>query len=261
MKCFRILAATLSLAFAGVAAGDCAAEPPSEAGSGWSVEVTPYLLVTGLHGDVGITDAIPPEHLSLKPIDVFSSLRFGLMGAVQVRKDRFVALSDLIYAHNKFSKHVGIRDPEFLTANVTSKMLLSTNMVGIRVYDPATRGGVAIDLLAGARIDSVETGLDLIGRRRVFNGDVSNLWFDPLIGARAMGPIRGPWSWSLYGDIGGFGVGSRLTGEVLGSIKYALDRHWSAVAGWRYLYTDYRHEGFIYKTTLNGPLLGVSYRF
>jgi hypothetical protein len=257
----RNLALAAALALAWAAPKGAAAEPPSESGQGWAVEVTPYLLITGLHGDFGLIQAIPPVHVGLTPIDVFSSLRFGFMGAIQVRHDRFVALSDNIYAHNKFHKHVGIRDPDFLTVNVTSKMFISTDMVGIRFYDPATHGGVAIDALAGARVYNIDNGLDLIGPRRVFNGDHTEFWVDPLIGVRAMAPIRGRLSWSLYGDVGGFGAGSRLSGEIFGSLKYAFDRHWSSVIGWRYLYTDYKHEGFVYKTTLNGPLLGVTYRF
>jgi hypothetical protein len=223
--------------------------------------VTPYVLITGLHGDIGVTPAIPPVHVSLTPGDVISSLKFGVMGAVQARYDRFVAISDNIFSNNGFSKHITLRDADFVSASVGSKMFISTDMVGYRFYDPAEHGGVAIDALAGARFDNIDDSLDLVGPRRVFNGGRSQFWVDPLIGARAMAPIRGRWSWSLYGDVGGFDVGSRLTGEVFGSLKYALDRHWSAIAGWRYLYTDYSHEGFVFRTTLNGPLLGASYKF
>ena len=34
-----------------------------------------------------------------------------------------------------------------------------------------------------------------------------------------------------------------------------------AFAGWRYLYTDYENDGFVFKTELNGPVLGATYNF
>jgi hypothetical protein len=98
------------------------AAPASDSERSWVFEVTPYLFITGLHGDLGVTPAIPPVHVSLSPADIFSSLKFGIMGAVQARYDRFVALSDNIYSNNGFSKHITIRDRAFLSGSVNSKM-------------------------------------------------------------------------------------------------------------------------------------------
>jgi len=65
----------------------------------------------------------------------------------------------------------------------------------------------------------------------------------------------------VWGDFGGFGAGSKFTGEVEGTVAYSLDSHWKALGGWRYLYTDYARNGFVFNTSMTGPVLGASYSF
>jgi hypothetical protein len=234
------------------AAGD------SKPDAGWQFAVTPYVWLSGLWGDVGVTQAIPPEHVSLSPWEVLNHLGFGVMGAVEARHGPFVIASDNLYVSEAFSSHIGIRDPDFLHASLKSKVFISTNVVGYRAID---KDGMSLDVLAGARLDNVDTGVQLTGPRRVFAADKSMFWADPILGLELRGPISSRWSYSAYGDVGGFGAASKLTGQILVAAHYSLSRQWSAFAGWRYLYTDYNHNGFVFRTTMTGPELGATYRF
>jgi hypothetical protein len=253
------------LAIAGFAAALIApiakADPapaPLQPPEGWQFEFTPYLWASSLHGDLGVTPAIPPVHVELSPWDLISNLRFGLMGRFDARNDRWVGFSDLVYADTKFSKHVTIRDRDFLSATVGSKVLVSTNLVGYRAFQDSK---TSVDLLAGVRFDNLDDSLNLQGPRRSFSGGKSQFWADPLLGARMKYQLARKWDARVWGDFGGFGAGSKFTGEVEGDLEYRFHRRWTANVGWRYLYTDYDHDGFVFNTAMNGPVIGATYRF
>jgi hypothetical protein len=46
----------------------------------------------------------------------------------------------------------------------------------------------------------------------------SEMWADPILGARLGMKLSGPWSSTIAGDVGGLGVGSDLTWQALGSV-------------------------------------------
>ena len=64
-----------------------------------------------------------------------------------------------------------------------------------------------------------------------------------------------------YGDIGGFGVGSHLTWQLLGGVQYDVSSRWSLSAGWRHLDINYDHKGFVFDAAMDGPILGAVYKF
>jgi hypothetical protein len=259
----RILVTRLAVAgaLAALAATTAAADPapaPLQPPEGWQFEFTPYLWASSLHGDLGVTQAIQPVHVELSAWDLISHLKFGLMGRLDARNDHWVGFSDLVYADTKFSSHITIRDSRFISGSVRSKVLLSTNLVGYRVIDePKT----SVDLLAGVRFDYLDTGITLQGPRRSFSGDVSKFWADPLLGARLKYQLARKWDARVWGDFGGFGAGSKFTGEVEGDLEYRFHRRWTANVGWRYLYTDYDNNGFVFNTSMSGPVIGATYRF
>jgi hypothetical protein len=83
-----------------------------------------------------------------------------------------------------------------------------------------------------------------------------------VIGLRFKGHLKGKWSYSLWGDLGGLDAHTDFTGQVFGSAQYAFARNWTAVVGWRYLHTNFNNgQGFVFDTEMNGPLLGATYRF
>jgi hypothetical protein len=245
-------------------AGPTAGPPPpsgaSSLTSGWTFTVTPYLWITGLTGDLGVVRAIQPVHVGLSPPQLLGHLHFGVMGAVEADKDRFMAVSDNIYAYVGFSKHITIRDAAFLSATVAPKMFISTNDVGYRIIDDGP--WLSVDVLGGFRLYYVKPGIRLSGPRRSFEGNQSHTWADPLIGLRAKGHLYDEWSWSLWGDIGGTSSNTDHTAQIFGSVQYAFARNWTAIAGWRFLHTQFDNgQGFVFNTNLNGPLIGASYRF
>ncbi len=93
-----------------------------------------------------------------------------------------------------------------------------------------------------------------ISRRESFG------WIDPVIGLRAFYGLTDRLSIQAQGDIGGFGVGSRLTWQVLATANYILTDRLSLSAGFKILKADYRSDGYVFDTTLQGSVAGLTYR-
>jgi hypothetical protein len=253
---FRRLAAGLVIAAAAGAAPARAADSPAP--SEWEFTLTPYVWAPGIYGDVDLGPNIPSVHIAESIGDVLGHLKFAFMGAAGVRHDRLVGLADFDYSDLEATNHVGVRDPEFLNVRLRSKQLVAAALGGYRVVEgPAW----TLDLLGGVRVVSADNKLGLEGPSRTLSESVSKTWADPVVGVRLQGPLAPRWSYTLYGDAGGFGAASRLTWQAFGLVNYAASRHWTVSGGWRHLSDDYSRDGFVYDVGLDGPVFAASYRF
>jgi hypothetical protein len=235
-----------------------AAAAEHQAGTGWEVTVTPYIWFSGLNGEIGMFPGVQPVDVDISFGDVLENLKIAGMVALGVRKDRFVALADIAYIDVGTSRDVGIRDPSFASIDLDTQTFTSTLAGGYRAVD---QGPMFVDILAGARITSVDTELELIGPARTLIGESNETWVDPVIGARVHAPIGGNWALALYGDVGGFGVSSDMTWQLLGTVQVAVGRNWRIAAGWRHYEVDYQNGAFIYDVAMSGPIVGASFDF
>jgi hypothetical protein len=226
--------------------------------SKWEFSVTPYLWASGEKGDVGVIPNQEPVSIDLSFGDIFDNLKFAAMVIMQARKDRFVAMADIGYVKVGADKDIGIRDPDFLEAELDSSTFTATLTGGYRAMD---RGPTFLDLMAGARITSSKTELSLTGPVRSVSGEVTETWVDPIIATRFHTPLADNWAVVIYGDIGGFGVSSDLTWQLQGAIQYRIAQNWWLAAGWRQYAIDYDKNDFIYDVKMGGPIIGVTYIF
>ncbi len=77
-------------------------------------------------------------------------------------------------------------------------------------------------------------------------------WWDPYVGVRARLNLTKAFYLTAKADIGGFGVGSDLTWQASGALGCQLTRSIHAELGYRYLYTDYNKDGFLYEVSQSG---------
>lgn len=94
-------------------------------------------------------------------------------------------------------------------------------------------------------------------------------WVDPFVGFRVRHRLAPGQDFTLEADLGGFGLGSRISAQAMG--VYAFDfgttgsLAWAGVIGYRALYVDYsRGSGDThFQTNLlqHGPVFGLSARF
>ena len=89
----------------------------------------------------------------------------------------------------------------------------------------------------------------------------SEEWVDPIVGFRGEITWAKNWTGRVEADIGGFGVGSDFSWNVLGAVSYSLGEHWSLSLGWRFLDVDYRNGAYVLDAELSGPLLAVTFTF
>jgi len=218
----------------------------------WHFATIGYVWFAGAWGKTDVIGPLPPVDLKLPFGKVLKGFKFAFMGAAEARHDRFVVLGDLTFIHLDARQGIGIRDPDFLKAELDTRTAEVTLLPGYRVVD---KGPVTVDLLAGARMNWFKLNLQLKGPNREAAGDVKHDWLDPLIGTRISASLGGKWSFGFYGDLGGAIVGSRITWQAVPTINYQISHKMTLGAGWRYFKIDYRKGDFLYNVHQSGPLI------
>jgi hypothetical protein len=234
---------------------DQAVEPAVEAAEDpnkWKISTIGYIWFAGAHGETDVIGPVPPVDLDLSFGDVLKAFKFAFMGAAEARKDRFIIIGDLMYIHLDAEEGIGIRDPDFLEAELDSKTADITLLGGYRV---AQNGPVVVDLFAGGRLNIFKVELQLEGPNRSAEGSVKKTWFDPLIAARANAALGGKWSLTVLGDVGGIVTGSDITWQGLATVNYQISRKMRVGAGWRYFKVKYDRGDFLYNVAQSGPIL------
>lgn len=121
----------------------------------------------------------------------------------------------------------------------------------------------SFDVLGGLRYTKVEEDLEF--ERDLLPLSGSRNLTDPIIGGRYNWKMAEKWLLQLYGDIGGFGVGSDLTWAATGRIDYQIWKHASISAGYRALSLEFeKGEGerrFDLGLLLHGPILGIKFHW
>ena len=237
-----------------------AAEPanPGTKQSEWQFSAQPYLWMSGMKGDMGVVEQVEPVGVDLSFIDIVGAMKFALMGNFEARKGRFVASADALFLSMGASDNIEIREVDFLDVELDTRTFIATMAAGYRAVD---QPGVSLDVLAGPRIYSMKTSLDLEGPNRSFSGSKTETWVDPVIAVRFDAALSENWSVRAYGDVGGFGIASDHTWQLSGAVDYRISRRWSLSAGWRHLDIDFDHNGFVFDAAMSGPILGAIYRF
>jgi opacity protein-like surface antigen len=231
----------------------------------WQVEFTPYLFASGLHGSTGTQQVTADVNTAFS--DIVKNLDKGFMGTLEVRRDRWGFILDGLYFKLKDQGARSWEGPAGI-GSATGDLDVTTTM---QMYQLSAAyrlgGGVATDLIVAGRYTQLDTDLNLVtttggllpgGTRSL---SASQSWWDPVIGVRVILPFAEHWSAMLYGDIGGFGVGSDITYQAIAGVNWQFSEHFSAKLGYRYLYQDYDNNGFVWKMAAYGPYIGVGIRF
>jgi hypothetical protein len=131
-------------------------------------------------------------------------------------------------------------------------------------YRPIAQPQQYLDVGVGVRPWGVETNLSfnagLLPGQSVQPG---GSWADPLIAARYHRELGSGFAFTVYGDVGGFGLAAHTDWQVLGTIDYALRSTIDLHLGYRSLNVNYslnnRPAGF--DVNLNGPIIAGTFRF
>lgn len=90
----------------------------------------------------------------------------------------------------------------------------------------------------------------------VLDGKTS--WGEPLFGVKMLLDMRRGWLFGVEGDVGGFGVGSEISGWVNAKVQYAITDWWNLWLGWVLYYSRFApNDSSEFELMLQGPGIGL----
>ncbi len=230
-----------------------AADPAAPKFSG-----TFYLWGTSLSGKTSTLPPLPAVDIDASFGDILKELDGGIMGKAEMRLGRWSVLGDVMFT--QVSPSGTLKGPATSKVDVRSRSLTLQGNVLYRLLETER---VSLDAGAGARFWYLDNRLDIAPgarpTRTIVTEDES--WIDPVVAARLNAGLGGPWGVTVAGDVGGFGIGSDLTWQAIGTLDYDVNDRFSVRAGYRALSVDYEDGKFLYDVLMQGPILGATYRF
>ena len=228
------------------------AQAAAESGSGdWVFTIAPYLFAAGMDGDITVKGFEADVDVPFS--DIISDLHFAAMLHFDMRSERWVVSSDLIYVDLDSTTDIALG-----AATATVKQTIFDVVGGYRVSPIVT-------LLAGARYVDLSSGLRYSGQLVDESVEAGKSWIDPLIGVHVIAPLSDKWWIGVHGDIGGFAIGSNLTWQAYADIGFRASRVVSIILGYRAIDFDYEDgsgtDYFRYEMLISGPQLGVAFSF
>jgi opacity protein-like surface antigen len=221
----------------------------------WHVAVSPYLWLAGMSGSVGVGDRQVQVNQSFT--DIFSNLKFGVMGVTEVSRGPVSILTDAMYIKLGDETAVPVQNLPPGTVNVNSSLsnFVLTPYLGYRLLG---KKRVSIYILTGLRYYHLNTSItpSIAGVGSVTYSTSDN-WVDYVEGAHFKFQLSRRIVAYALGDLGG--GGSVFTYQVVGGAGYALSKKWSTSLSYRRLYYQ-RYTTTDVEPTQQGLVVGVTYR-
>ena len=224
----------------------------------WQFQVAPYIWAAGLKGDIATLPPLPEASVDVKFGDVLENFKIGGMVVAEARKGRLGIFTDIIYTD--VEPKGSTPGPLFSSVKVDSETFVFTGAGFYRIWE---EGGAFVDLLAGARVWSIDTKLSLeAGILPAVEISHKETWVDPVIGAKALMPFPNTKFYvSAFGLIGGFDVSSDFLYDVGVNLGYSWTEGFATTIGYRRFDVDYKDSDFLFDIVQSGITLGFSWRF
>ena len=223
-----------------------------QASDAWQVAVTPYLMGAAISGTTGARGV--EAEIDLPASDIFSNLEFGAMGIVAARKGNWGVGADLIFMNLGATADQPDADVDF-------------NQVAFAFYG-LRRLSAVTEATFGVRVNGLDGGITFKEQSAVPAGtelSQSKWWVDPIVGLRVHSNSARRVNVALYGEIGGFGLGSDLAWQIFPVVNVRVTQRMSLDLGYRWLDMDYTtsdgSEQFTWDTLTQGPVVGLTFQF
>ena len=277
MKRIRLITLATLAALALCGTLGAAAEPP---GSQWTFSITPYLWLPNVDGTLKYqapSGATGSPEVQVGPNDYLEALRFAMMLSGEVRKDRWLAFTDVIYLD--FASEKGsVKSINFGGDRVSSSANVSTSST-LRAGTWTLGAGYAVlpgrpvkmDFFGGLRYLGLHASSDWqltttvtgpnAGQTFPRSGNITeraDLW-DGIVGFKGRVWLgRSNWSIPYYLDVGT--GSSSLTWQAMLGVSYS----WKVVGvtlAYRHLYYDMKGDKLVQDMRFSGPAFGVGFRW
>lgn len=224
-------------------------------GEGWTFNGGPYLWGAGIRGHVGHRST-GTQFIKSDFSDIARTVDMSVMLMGEARRGPYSVLADLMYIDTDTRSRL----PGGILANkleVESKTASGFLGGGYTVWGDADR---RLDVAGGMRVWYSSTTLTFhggpAGGRSGFD---SATWADAMAGLRGHYALNERFWLSSWG-MAGAGQ-SKQDWDLAALAGWEFWPGFSAVAGYRAMGVNYRHDGFVYDIVQKGPLLGISGRF
>jgi len=239
---------------------------PVRAADEWQFEVTPYVFGAGLRGTTGVGPVTADIDSSFG--DILKHFDSGFMAAAEARKGPWIFAFDGVYFRLKDQATRSWQGPAGIGSatgdlEATVSQLVYQLALAYRVND----GSSKVDVLGAGRYTRLDTDLNLVtttgpllpGGERSLSGSAD--WWDPVVGARVLVPFAEHWTFMGYGDVGGFGVGSKITYQAIAGANWEFAKSFTAKFGYRYMYQKYDKNNFLWDIAAHGAYVGLGIAF
>ncbi|WP_151705354.1 hypothetical protein [Nitrincola alkalilacustris] len=162
-------------------------------------------------------------------------------------------LGDLTYA--------SLSDSENLSGIPVKGSVRQSSFTAAAGYQVVNEPDLSIDALFGARFWQVRASVNTPAPLPIQSASKTESWTDPILAARMNARISPEWSFILYGDIGGFGVGSEKTWQWVGTMNYQLRDDLYLSGGYRQMKVDFDDGRTRVDVEMSGPIIGMTLRF
>jgi len=240
-------------------AGDLPAPNPPAALPPFEILATPYLWFPWTSADIRPSNTrIPSTSATIDPGKLISHLTWvPFMGQIEVRNGPFGIVADYIHSPVKS----GISTRNVLFGGGTGNFIIDTGSA-VFLYRPIASPDQYVDIGVGFRAWGLDGEITLNQARLPAVTVARGLsWADPLIAARYHRELGNGFSATVYGDLGGFGVGAHFDWQLLGTIDYAMRPGTDLHAGFRSLNFSYGAPAANFNVNMYGPLISATFRF
>ncbi|HEX8815646.1 MAG TPA: hypothetical protein VF753_09110 [Terriglobales bacterium] len=233
--------------------------PPSDldySADKWHDAASPYLWLAGMNGSVAYGGHSVQVNQSFT--DIFSNLKFGVMGLNDVNRGPLSLLTDVMYVRLGNESAIPIQGlPSALNVNVSLDTFTLTQYLGYRLFG---RKRAAIHLLTGVRYYHTGSSINASIPSASVSYPASDNWVDYVEGARFQLQLTRRITAFVLGDVGG--GGSVLSYNFVGGAGYDWSKKWSTSLAYRRLYYHRQTDsGLNIEPTQQGLVLGATYRF
>lgn len=229
----------------------------------WQYGFMIYAWLPSISGSLNYAPPDSGDNINIDADKIIDNLQMVFMGSFEARKGLWSGFTDVIYLDLEGDKSKSVSLPDGTTTTLMDADMELKGWVW-------TLGGSYsvwhdqksyLDLLAGARLLSLDTEVELTGGGPLQSdlklSESNDLW-DVIVGAKGRLSLNDRWFMPYYVDVG---TGDTdLTWQVAGGIGYEFN--WGDVMlDYRYLEYDQGSDELLQDIGFSGAVLGVAFKF
>jgi hypothetical protein len=211
----------------------------------WKFTLRPYFYLSGLSGSITVDPLTFPVNNSFSTL--LENVKFGGFISFTAEKGQWGVNADFQYI-NLYGESQGIQDTYLELKNVIGELDL--------IFRPEM--APTLRFLLGVRAYSVYQNIVFAG---VALPEAKATVWDPVIGAYGSWALHNRWDFELKGDIGGFGISSESTYQMMGLFRFGLGENTSIPFGYRILGYQIKQGDIRMNTRMMGAFIGFDFRF